>query len=297
MGGLVKNIFGGGKTKVSETPISVPIKYSDPRDFVARAGGNTLSVRGGSNVNLTGGRVNKIARSALTDIKNQKGRVGQLARGLRGNNNAFIQARVRPMESALSEQLATQSRDFAQRGVFGSLSANEQTKARFLGEQAIADERAKATDESLSKLFDAETLSRGLTQDQAGVAETLMKDELSRLGLSLEALQLSLGDQRRLTEVGGSNTTTKAPTDILGGIGKIIGIVQGGQSLSDRRAKTNINKLPFEVCGLPFYTFTYLWGESSAGFMADEVKEKYPHAVEEINGVMFVNYSEVLNAG
>ena len=293
---MTESLFGGGKTKVSKTPISVPIKYSDARDFRATAGKGSVRVSGkGTKIDVRGSSVPANARKVVSSISNQRGRLNGMMKNLRGNNNAFIQARVRPLEQALDENLSQQSQDFARRGIFGSLSANEQTKSRFLGEQAIADERAKATDESLSKLFDAETLMRGLNQDQMGVAETLMRDELSRLGISLEALQLSLSDRRKMTEVAGTNTTTKEPTDILGGIGKIIGIASGAAALSDRRAKTDIQRLPFDVCGLPFYTFTYLWGEKSAGFMADEVKEKYPDAIEERDGIMFVKYAEVLN--
>lgn len=293
---MTKSIFGGGKTKVSNTPISVPIKYGPARDFRAQAGRGSVQVSGdGTKIDVRGSSVPANARKVIGSISGQRGRVRNMISSLQGNNNGFIQARVRPLEQALDENLAQQSQDFARRGIFGSLSANEQTKSRFLGEQAIADERAKATDESLSKLFDAETLMRGLNQDQMGVAETLMRDELFRLGISLEALQLSLGDQKKLTEVAGTNTTTKAPTDILGGIGKIVGIASGAAALSDRRAKTDIERLPFDVCGLPFYTFTYLWGEKSAGFMADEVKEKYPDAIVEKDGIMFVKYAEVLN--
>ena len=228
MGSVFKNLFGGGKSKVNQTPVSVPIKYGPARDFIATAGKGSVRVSGdGTKVDVRGSSVPANARKVIGSISNQRGRLNGMMKGLRGNNNAFIQARVRPLEQALDENLAQQSQDFTRRGIFGSLSANEQTKSRFLGEQAISDERAKATDESISKLFDAEALMRGLNQDQMGVAETLMRDELSRLGISLEALQLSIGDQKKLTEVAGTNTTVQKPMDILGGIGKIMDIAKG----------------------------------------------------------------------
>lgn len=290
MGGLVKSVFGGGsKGGGSEV---MPVKWEDPKNFRVSIGGRrALGVNGiTGDVSMDRSRLDPILRNTRRDLGGQRQRYIGMIRSLKRNDNAFIQARVRPMQQALQEQLAVQDRSMAQRGVFGSLANNEQTKARFLGEQAIGDERAKATDEALSKIFDAEAGLRGVTQDQAGIAELMMKDELSRLGLSLEALNLSMNARKQLTTLG--NKDEKNPTDILGGIGKII---TAGALLSDRRLKTNIEKKG-EAFGLPVYSFRYVWGEDSIGFMADEVEKVYPEAVSEVNGYKMVNYKMIAEA-
>lgn len=64
--------------------------------------------------------------------------------------------------------------------------------------------------------------------------------------------------------------------------------------LSDRRLKTNIEKVG-EKIGLPLYEFEYLWSpQKFIGFMADEVEKLYPDAVGEVDGFKYVDYG-VLN--
>lgn len=63
---------------------------------------------------------------------------------------------------------------------------------------------------------------------------------------------------------------------------------------SDRRLKKNIHKIGKLMNGLNVYTFDYLWGESSVGVMADEVKAIKPESVINIGGYDHVNYSEIL---
>lgn len=228
MSGVGKSIFGGGSKGGGQEPM--PVKWEDPKNFRVNIGGRrAIDVNGVTgNVSMDRSRLDPIMRNVRRDLGGQRQRYLGMIRSLRGNQNAFIQARVRPMEQALQEQLAVQDRSMAQRGVFGSLANNEQTKARFLGEQAIGDERAKATDEALSKIFDAEAGLRGVTQDQMSAAETMLKDELARLGISLEALNLSMQSRRNLTELG--RTDERQPVDILGGIGKIISLGKQAQA-------------------------------------------------------------------
>lgn len=308
MGGLVSGVFGGGKKKTTSEASIVPIKWETPKNFRVNLGGRrALGVNGiTGDVSMDRSRLDPILHKTRKDLGGQRQRYLGMIRSLKGNQNAFIQARVRPMQQALQEQLAAQDRSMAQRGVFGSLANNEQTKARFLGEQAIGDERAKATDEALSKIFDAEAGLRGVTQDQAGIAELMLKDELSRLGLSLEALNMSLNSRKQLTTSAGGTVTESGGSDILGGIGKVVSIADGVKGLggltgllsafSDRRLKEDISPLGYEVAGLPVYSFRYVWGQDGVGFMADEVEKIYPEAVFEVSGYKAVDYGMIMEA-
>src|SRR5271166_5954928 len=64
---------------------------------------------------------------------------------------------------------------------------------------------------------------------------------------------------------------------------------------SDRRLKTDIEKIGEASNGLSVYSFKYVWDKvkTHVGYMADEVQRLYPHAVGSRGGYMTVNYSKV----
>jgi hypothetical protein len=74
---------------------------------------------------------------------------------------------------------------------------------------------------------------------------------------------------------------------LLGGLGTLGGAALKG---SDRRLKTNIKRLGTSISGLGIYTFNYLNGLASLGFMADEVLEKFPEKVSWKDGYLQVEY-------
>lgn len=88
-----------------------------------------------------------------------------------------------------------------------------------------------------------------------------------------------------------SRGATQGFSDLFGGGGSAMG---GMMSMfSDRRLKKNIARIGIRS-GLPLYLFEYLWGEWAIGYMADEVKEKYPHAViRHPSGFDMVNYGAI----
>jgi hypothetical protein len=61
--------------------------------------------------------------------------------------------------------------------------------------------------------------------------------------------------------------------------------------MSDRRLKTDIERIGTYESGLPKYKFKYIWGEESTGAMADEVEKMIPEAVGEYAGFKTVNYA------
>lgn len=97
-----------------------------------------------------------------------------------------------------------------------------------------------------------------------------------------------------LTPGAGGVTTSRQPVfqdttgQILGGLGTAASLIG---AFSDRRLKKNIQRIG-TVKGYPWYSFEYVWGESSQGVMSDEVPEKY---VTRINGYDAVDYGALLN--
>lgn len=63
----------------------------------------------------------------------------------------------------------------------------------------------------------------------------------------------------------------------------------GAGMFSDRRLKKNIKRIG-TLCGFPFYSFTYLWGEKSKGVMSDEIPRS---CVSTVFGFDFVDYEKL----
>lgn len=81
------------------------------------------------------------------------------------------------------------------------------------------------------------------------------------------------------------------------GIGGFLGTALGGISLSDERAKTDIEKLGEFSNGLGIYSFRYKTDPSTkfVGVMAQEVKEIVPEALgPEMDGYMTVDYEKLM---
>jgi hypothetical protein len=83
------------------------------------------------------------------------------------------------------------------------------------------------------------------------------------------------------------NAQQAATQGMMSGIGSMAG---AGMMMSDRRFKTDIERIGETKGGTPLYTFRYIFGgPMMVGVMADEV----PHAVTKIAGISFVDYSKV----
>lgn len=78
------------------------------------------------------------------------------------------------------------------------------------------------------------------------------------------------------------------------GTGLAYGNQDMGQFISDRRLKRDIQRLSTRRDGLGVYSFRYLWSDDThVGFMAQEVREVYPHAISDAHGFLTVNYSAI----
>lgn len=231
------DLLGGGgdeKQTVTTTPSSIPISYASPFGF-------NLTTSGGSQLQAgsAGGFVKAPAQIGTLNTRfgnltdNALGRTGGYINDLRGNMNPFIQARVRPLETDIATKRGMLDRNLSRRGIAGSLANNELMNFDNNANRQLADARATATNEALSALYQAEGLDRSVRGDLLTAADTLLKQELTTLGLSLEGLNLALsGAQRRATDVAGGTSTTRTSGasdfgSTLRGIGQIIAATQG----------------------------------------------------------------------
>lgn len=228
---FVKSIFGGGKQKTttSSTASTVPITYASPFTFTSNFGTGSASFGGdGSTINMNPAIQTNMNR--FGQLTNQSlGRTGNYISELRGNANPFINARIRPLEESINNRRDELSRSMTRRGVVGSLANNEMLKFDNAAQRELADQRALMTNDTLNSLYQMEGLDRAVRGDVLTLADAQLKDDMARLGLSLEGLQLALsGAGRRATDVAGETqtTTTKGGSNILGGIGSIIKIAK-----------------------------------------------------------------------
>lgn len=176
----MSSIFENSPTTTNTMTLgaTVPISYEAPRSF-------NLSGDLGS-LNLTPDNV-----QVNSGVPSMLGRLPDL----RGNENAFIRARVSPYQEALQRRIADIDRGLGMRGVSGSLRNNELNNAMIAGNREIANQTALAQQEAM-----------GAEQD---VLKSAIAQELATMGLGLEGLRLVLGDRRQTSQaIGGTSSQT-----------------------------------------------------------------------------------------
>ena len=148
-------------------------------------------------------------------------RLGGLITGLQGNQNPFIQARVRPFQELARENTAAVTRDVGRRSIQGSLGQNQISNAKFLGGREVADQGVLATQESLGAQLAAEGTRLGVGEEAMGIADLRMKEEFQNIQTGMDALKTALENQvQTSTQLDESSATTGA--EDLGSLGKII---------------------------------------------------------------------------
>lgn len=213
-------LFKSESNSTTTPAAAVPVQFEGITPArIAIGGRNRLSVAAPGRVSLAPNQqFNRDLSLGQTRNNAQFRRLTGQIGALRGNQNAFIQARVRPLEERLDTTLADQGRAFERRGVFGSLAENELNKTRFLGEREIGDARALATNEAFTQILNTEAQIRGANEMQVEIANNRVKDELARVGLSAEFLLGLLGARRQTTQLAGGGTTTASQTPSTAGI-------------------------------------------------------------------------------
>lgn len=140
--------------------------------------------------------------------------------------------------------------------------------------------------------FQSGATGKALAKYGSGLADQTYQNYMQNLlGLT------NVGNQAANTIAGAGqySSGTSSGNSSSGGLGKALGF--GLSILSDRRLKKNIVKVG-EQNGLNVYEFSYIWDDvPQTGFMADEVLQTYPEAVETTAfGYHRVNYGMILDA-
>ena len=90
-------------------------------------------------------------------------------------------------------------------------------------------------------------------------------------------------------QLGATNAANAASGNFFGGLMNLGG---AAMKYSDRRLKTNIEKIGELANGLAIYAYDYIWGQHDIGVMADEVEQVMPEAVVMMpSGYKAVNYA------
>ena len=114
-----------------------------------------------------------------------QGQLGDTRSSLLGNQGAFQQARVNPLLEQLALRRGERERDLSRTGVRGTFRDRSLQDFDIAGERAVGDQRAIATQESLTAInqLDAAGFAAG-----TGVGAQLFNQELQALGLSANTI-------------------------------------------------------------------------------------------------------------
>jgi hypothetical protein len=112
---------------------------------------------------------------------------------------------------------------------------------------------------------------------------------------------LNLGAAQRQNIVNAQAANAQAQASYSSGLFGGLGALGGGAAMglgtfmaSDRRLKTDIEKVGKTDAGLPIYTYKYKGdNKTQMGVMAQDVEKKTPKAVKEVGGFKAVNYALV----
>jgi len=178
-----------------------------------------------------------------------------------------------PFFTALADD--AQSRLFANQAAKGKIGSGDTPKALqnsllLLGNDLL--------NQNISQRFNLATLGANAAAGQATATQSASAgiSDLFTQGANAQAAGF----------VGAANARTNATNQLL---------QLGTTALlaSDRRVKRDIEQIGMYK-DLPVYTFKYIWSdEEQIGFMAQEVRELFPDAVVEKNGILHVNYGAV----
>lgn len=160
----------------------------------------------------------------------------------------------------------------------------------------VAKELADA--ENQARYADYST-ERGYQQQAIQDAQALMGGSQSLLNNAAElpwiGVQAANGAVRQASGGYGTSTTKSSPNwgqMLLGAaMGGLNAYATNPSAFSDRRLKSNIQKIGRLRDGLNVYSWTYTWGEKAKGVIADEVKKLRPWALgPKVAGFATVNY-------
>lgn len=223
---------------------------------------------------------------------------------------------VSPEQQRMYQQ---QAREAAQAS--GRVGGNAAIASEIMGrEQMMAQKRAEAaaaggrayeaaqgfyTSPGLA-LLSQQPLSYQSGQQMLGLGLGGMKQGTPGLINPDVGLNLGAAERQNMLQAQAANAQARASysSGLFGGLGALGGGIASGAgaagglgalfSFSDRRLKTDIEKVGKTNAGLPIYTYKYKGDDKTQmGVMAQDVEKKTPKAVKEIGGFKAVNYALV----
>jgi len=170
--------------------------------------------------------------------------------------------------------------------------ARKRAQAAQAGQQSYAAAQGFYTQPGLS-LLSQQPLSYQSGQQMLGMG-------MGQIGRGTPGLinpdtGLNLGAAQRQNQVAAASANAQAQAAYTSGIMEAVGSVGGAALIaSDRRLKTDIEKVGKTNAGLPIYTYKYKGDKTTQmGVMAQDVEKKTPNAVQEVGGFKAVNYKLV----
>ena len=149
--------------------------------------------------------IRAIQEQMLARNNNLYNQLGQSAESLLGNQNAYIQARVNPLEQQLTEREGELGRSIGLRGLSGS-SFGEQAMTNFNIDKnrALGDARSTALNDSLGQLAQIRAQQFASLGLDSKTAQDRMANELQALGLGKsqidQAMQAYISYQQNSTQ-------------------------------------------------------------------------------------------------
>lgn len=219
---------------------------------------------------------------------------------LRERNNILLDR----SQGKITRQQETQLAKFGQTDSTAAVEQRVAREAQFAQQRYEADLTVSAEAENLRNAELARSINAINTAQairtgqqaalQGGVGQTAgVGQAFSQLGTGaiLGSFNANLA-QGQLDMKAGQNLSGSLGLGDGGGAAAL-GSIASMFTTSDRRAKENLVVIG-EKAGLPWYSFNYKGeAESQEGFVAQEVRTKYPEAVVEHNGLLHVNYDKV----
>ena len=237
-------------------------------------------------------------------MSQQQAREASVASGRLGGN-AAIAAEIQNREAAKAarRQEAVSMGGLAQQ----QMMQTEAQRAALRGEAQAAGQglyglaQGFYTSPGLA-LLSQQPLSYQTGQGMLGLGMGGMKQGTP--GLINPDMGLNLGAAERQNALNASAATQQARASYSSGLfGGLGGLAQGVGTaaaaaipfmMSDKRLKTDIEKVGKTNAGLPIYTYKYKGdNKTQMGVMAQDVEKKTPKAVKEVGGFKAVNYALV----
>jgi hypothetical protein len=215
----------------------------------------------------------------------------------------------RVYEQQAREQFQTAGRLGGNLGIVSEAMGREDVLARKRAEAAQAGQNLYGLAQGFYTqpglgLLSQQPISYQTGQQMLGLGMGGMKQGTP--GLINPDTGLNLGAAERQNQLQAASATQQArasySSGLFGGLGALggglasgIGAAGGAAAFfSDRRLKTDIEKVGKTNAGLPIYTYKYKGdNKTQMGVMAQDVEKKTPKAVKEVGGFKAVNYALV----